>query len=150
MNAARFSVLRHDYFITVCQNIKWAIQSKSMQGLLCSLINQCGSFSIIQKWCYFIGLKFNSWLKVNCSHPFNRTVCIRHQCRKTAVLSCHRSLIIIGVEKNEQHLNIDWNFDHQMSHGKSKCWYSNRWLHFKSVLLLTFWPSSLYVLSKWR
>ncbi len=29
----------------------------------------------------------------------NRTVCIRHQCRKTAVLSCHRCLIDTGVEK---------------------------------------------------
>jgi hypothetical protein len=30
-----------------------------------------------------------------------------------------------GVEKNEQLLNVDYNFDHQMSLGKSKCWYSN-------------------------
>jgi hypothetical protein len=28
-----------------------------------------------------------------------RTVHIRHQCRKTIVLSCHRSLINTGVEK---------------------------------------------------
>jgi hypothetical protein len=33
----------------------------------------------------------------------------------TTVLSCHRCLINSGVEKNEQHLNIDKNFDHQMS-----------------------------------
>jgi len=30
---------------------------------------------------------------------FNATPCIRHQCRKTAVLSCHRFLINSGVEK---------------------------------------------------
>jgi len=29
----------------------------------------------------------------------NGTVCIRHQCRKTAVLSSHRCLINTGVEK---------------------------------------------------
>jgi hypothetical protein len=29
----------------------------------------------------------------------NGTVLIRHQCRKTAVLSCHRFLINSGVEK---------------------------------------------------
>jgi hypothetical protein len=30
----------------------------------------------------------------------------------------------------EQHLNIDQNFDHQMSLSKSKCWYSNNCLYF--------------------
>jgi len=29
-------------------------------------------------------------------------------------------LIKTGVEKNEQHLNMDYNFDHQMSLSKSK------------------------------
>ena len=29
----------------------------------------------------------------------NGTACIRHQCRKTDVLSCHRFLINSGVEK---------------------------------------------------
>ncbi len=37
----------------------------------------------------------------------NRTAHIRHLCRKTTVLSCHRCLINTGVETNEQHLNID-------------------------------------------
>jgi len=32
-----------------------------------------------------------------CCH--NGTVRIRHQCRKTTVLSCHRCLINTGVEK---------------------------------------------------
>jgi hypothetical protein len=32
--------------------------------------------------------------------------------------------------KKEQHLNTDWNFDHQMSLSKSKSWYSNSCLHF--------------------
>ncbi len=50
---------------------------------------------------------------------------IRHQCRKTTVLTCHRFLINTGVEKNEQHLNIEKNFYHHMSLSKSKCWYSN-------------------------
>jgi hypothetical protein len=40
---------------------------------------------------------------------------IRHQCRKTTVISYHRCLINIGVEKNEQYLSIYYNFDHQMS-----------------------------------
>ncbi len=53
-----------------------------------------------------------------------------HQCRKTAVLSCHIFLLNSGVEKNAQHLNTDYNFDHHMSLSKSKCWYSNNCLHF--------------------
>jgi hypothetical protein len=61
---------------------------------------------------------------------FNGTAHNRYQCRKTAVLSCHRFLINTGVEKNEQHLNMDSNFDHQMSLSKSKCWYSNKCLDF--------------------
>jgi hypothetical protein len=60
----------------------------------------------------------------------NGRVHIRHQCRKTTVLSCHRCLSKTGVEKNEQHLNIDNNFDHQMSVSKCKCWYSNNCLQF--------------------
>jgi hypothetical protein len=32
----------------------------------------------------------------------NRTTRIRHQCKKTTVLSCHRCLINTGVKKNEQ------------------------------------------------
>ncbi len=60
----------------------------------------------------------------------NRTTHIRHQCRKTTVLSCHRCLINTDFEINELHLNIDYNFDHQMSLSKSKCWYSNNSLHF--------------------
>ncbi len=44
-----------------------------------------------------------------CCH--NGTARSRHQCRKTAVLSCHRFLINSGVEKNKQHLNMDLNFD---------------------------------------
>jgi hypothetical protein len=33
---------------------------------------------------------------------------------KTAFLSCHKCLINTGVEKNEQHINRDKNFDHQI------------------------------------
>ncbi len=55
---------------------------------------------------------------------------IRHQCRKTTVLSCYRCLVNTGVEKNQLHLNMDLNFYHQMSLGKSKCWFSNNCLHF--------------------
>jgi hypothetical protein len=58
--------------------------------------------------------------------------------------SCHRDLIKPGVEKNEQHLNIDYNFDQQMSLSKSKCWYWNNCLHFlkRSVPLFfnAVWP----------
>jgi hypothetical protein len=32
---------------------------------------------------------------------------IRHQCRKRAVFRHHRFQIYSGVEKNEQHFNID-------------------------------------------
>ncbi len=32
--------------------------------------------------------------------------------------------------KNEQHLNMDYNFEYQMSLNKSKCLYSNNCLHF--------------------
>ncbi len=117
----------------------------------------------------------------------NGTARFRHQCTKTAVLSCHRFLISSGTcikklitaviygfrnklkcfmvntslgwevcqgqtlqlitetvdygrnkfydtgpwcLKNEQHLNMDKNFDHQMSLSKSKCSYSNNCLHF--------------------
>jgi hypothetical protein len=49
---------------------------------------------------------------------------------KATVLSYHRCVINTGVEKNKQHLNIDWSFDHQMSQSKSKCWHSNDCLHF--------------------
>ncbi len=55
----------------------------------------------------------------------NRTVRIRHQSTKTIIFSCHRYLIKTGAEKNELPLNIDQNFDHQMSLSKSKCRYSN-------------------------
>jgi hypothetical protein len=50
----------------------------------------------------------------------NRTEHISHLCKKAALLSCHRCLIKTSVEKNELHLNIDYNFDHQMSLSKSK------------------------------
>jgi hypothetical protein len=36
-------------------------------------------------------------------------------------LSCHRCLINKGVEKNEQHLSNDLDFDHQIYLSKSKC-----------------------------
>ncbi len=55
-----------------------------------------------------------------------RTAHSRHLCRKTA--SCHRC-----GWKNEQHLNIVWSFEHQMSLSKSKCCYSNNCLHFWSL-----------------
>jgi hypothetical protein len=41
----------------------------------------------------------------------NRTALIRHQYRKTIVLSYHRC-VNNTVIKNELHLNIDSNFDH--------------------------------------
>ncbi len=60
----------------------------------------------------------------------NRTARIRHQCRKTIVISCNRCLVYTGVEKMNQHINIDLDFDHQMSLSLSKCGYSNNCLHF--------------------
>ena len=65
---------------------------------------------------------------------YNRTVRVKHQCRKTTVLSWHRCLINTGV-KNELHLNIDYNFKHKMSLSRSKCWYSNNCLYFLNVLV---------------
>jgi len=55
------------------------------------------------KFCSCIGIHLNSYmlpktcLELAC--PFNRTGHIRHQCRTTTVLSCHRCLIKTGVEK---------------------------------------------------
>ncbi len=47
-----------------------------------------------------------------CSEQLNnRTVHIRHQCRKSTALSCLRCLINTSVEKNELHLRIEFNFD---------------------------------------
>jgi len=43
----------------------------------------------------------------------NKLAYVRHHCRITIVLSCYRCLINTGVEKNELHLNIDYNVDHQ-------------------------------------
>ncbi len=60
----------------------------------------------------------------------NRRAHIRHQCRKTTLLGCHRCLINIGVEQNVPHYNIDKNFDRQMSLSKRECWYSNKCLYF--------------------
>ncbi len=60
----------------------------------------------------------------------NGTSHIRHQCGKTTVLNCNTCRINTCVEKNELHLNIDYNFDHQLTLSKSKCWYSNNCLHF--------------------
>ncbi len=37
----------------------------------------------------------------------NRTAHIRHQCRKTAVLNFQMCFVYTGVEKMNQHLNID-------------------------------------------
>ncbi len=49
-----------------------------------------------EQWVYSQGL-FPSQLAN--THKDNGTPCIWHQCRKTAVLSCHRFLINSGVEK---------------------------------------------------
>jgi len=60
----------------------------------------------------------------------NGTGHIRYWGRKTIILSCHICLINSGVEKNEHHLNMDYNLYHQMSLSKSKCYYTNNCLHF--------------------
>ncbi len=41
------------------------------------------------------------------SEHCNRRTHIRHQRKKTTVLSCHRCHINTAVEKNEQRLNVD-------------------------------------------
>jgi hypothetical protein len=56
-----------------------------------------------------------------CVSANNRTAYILHLYRKTVVLSCQRCLFNTGVKKNEQHLNIDENLDHQMSLSISVC-----------------------------
>ena len=60
----------------------------------------------------------------------NRLVHIRHQCRKTTVLSGHSCLINTGVEKMNYIYICTLNFDHQMSLSKSKFLFSNNCLHF--------------------
>ncbi len=62
--------------------------------------------------------------------PCNRIAHITHHYRKTTVLCCHRCLISNEFEKNELRLNLDQNFEHQMSLSKSKCWYSNKFTFF--------------------
>ncbi len=58
------------------------------------------------------GERMSLWTGVKLKKVFmlvqaDRTTRIRHQCMKTTVSSCHRFLINTGVEKNEQHLNIE-------------------------------------------
>jgi hypothetical protein len=55
---------------------------------------------------------------------FNRTGHIRHQCRKTTVLSCHICLINTGVEKMNT-INYKLELGPPDVSTKSKCWYSN-------------------------
>ncbi len=82
---------------------------------------------------YFLVINNSKDSTKNC---YNRRTHIRHQCRKTTLITCQRCLINTGVEKNEQHLNIDQNFDHQMSLSQSKCWYSNNCLHLLKCAVL--------------
>jgi hypothetical protein len=51
----------------------------------------------------------------------NETAHIRNIFMKTTVLCYHICPPFTGVEKNEQHLNIDYSFDHQTSLSKKKC-----------------------------
>ncbi len=44
------------------------------------------------------GLVGNAWL----SRQYNRTTCIRHQCRYITAPSCHKCLINTGVEKRNK------------------------------------------------
>jgi len=66
----------------------------------------------------------------------------RYLYRKKTVLRCHRCLIKTGVDKNEQHLNIDKNFDHRMSLSKRLFWNSNNRLHFFSKRAVPFLPAT--------
>ncbi len=63
---------------------------------------------ILFHWVSFsLAHKYETWLKEssNDKHFSNRTACIRHQCRKTTVLSCRRCLISIGdTQHNDIHL----------------------------------------------
>jgi hypothetical protein len=68
----------------------------------------------------------NEMFWAHVSDSFNRTIRIKHHCRKATVFSCHWCLINASVSKMS---NIS-NFDHQMSLSKRKCWYSNNCLHF--------------------
>ncbi len=67
----------------------------------------------------------------------NRIAHMRNQCRKAAVVWGHKCLI-----------NIDWNFDHQISLSKGKCWYSNNYLHFLKHVgpLTSYFYHNLYLL----
>jgi len=48
----------------------------------------------------------NHYEEIQLSKQENRRARIRHQCRRTTVLSYHRCLINTGVEKIEQHFNF--------------------------------------------
>ncbi len=76
-------------------------------SMLLKNVNNCLNTNIYSFLETFSGQSSN--LNLNIVHLFNtsvnRIVNIRHQCRKTAVLSCHSCLIKTGVEK--LYLNID-------------------------------------------
>ncbi len=44
-------------------------------------------------------VSIGQWTKIWLKNGFNRIAHIRHQCRKTTILSCHICLINTGVEK---------------------------------------------------
>jgi len=66
----------------------------------------------------------------NLNIPSNWKTHIRHLCRKTTVLSCHICLINTGIERS---LDMDVNFDQQMSLSKKKCWFSNNCLCYSKL-----------------
>jgi hypothetical protein len=72
----------------------------------------------------------------------NRTEHNRHLCKKTAVLSCHRS-IIHCCWNNKQKLNIYSNFNHHMSLNKSKFCILTTVYNFPSVLF--HWNETLWI-----
>ncbi len=68
-----------------------------------SLVLSCATNEYLKKYQLFLRATLAVQLGNNGIAHFknanNRTACIRHQCRKTTVLSCHRCLLNTGVEK---------------------------------------------------
>jgi len=90
----------------------------------------------IEKKIYIIRLVNTSGRKSSILKPdeisnlagINRKAHIRHQCRKTTVLGCHRCLTT--ALKKWTTFKYRLELSPPMSLSKCKCWYSNNCLHF--------------------
>ena len=78
----------HIYLLQCCQYIPF----------FTILLKKVIKLKLNVKYYFDLNLFFN--IRDSDSGPFHRrTACIRHLCRKTADLNCHRCLINTGIEK---------------------------------------------------